>query len=299
MGKDLKEEELLTRRWLKGIPYEIAFWRSYYRNRKSRRMLFEWSDYGKECRLDMFDITSYIAGLDHKPVIADVGCALSYVLGNMIGGVEHKIIYMDPLALFYNKILSDYNVERPRITFGLGEMLTMVFAPESVDFIHIRNALDHSSNPMYVIWQALASIRTGGVLYLHHKPDEAEHEAYMGFHQYNVTSLEGRLTIWNRSETFDIGAELSGYATVETSVTEEGFIVGVIRKTASIPSDLPVLVESQKYGAMMLAITMDYMNSTWPMICYHIKKALLMTGHALMRLLPVTAIRKIKRLIKK
>lgn len=262
-------------------------------------MLFGWSDYGKECSLDMFDIEAYVAGLDHEPVIADVGCALSYVLGNVIGGVERKIIYMDPLALFYNRILEDYNIDRPRITFGLGEMLTMVFAPESVDLIHIRNALDHSSNPMFVIWQALASLRNGGVLYLHHKPDEAEHEAYMGFHQYNVTNRGGKLIIWNRSETIDVQAALSGYADVVTHETEEGFIIGVIRKTATLPADLPVLVKSRSYGAMMLAITMEYMNSTWPMICYHVRKGALMTGHALMRLLPVTAIRKIKKMIKK
>lgn len=29
-----------TRRWIKGIPYEVAFWQSYYNNRKRLRDLF-------------------------------------------------------------------------------------------------------------------------------------------------------------------------------------------------------------------------------------------------------------------
>ena len=38
----------LVQRWISGIPYEVAFWRSYYGNRRRRRDLFGWSRYGRE-----------------------------------------------------------------------------------------------------------------------------------------------------------------------------------------------------------------------------------------------------------
>lgn len=34
-------------KWLKGIPYEIAFWKSYYRNKKRRKDLFRWSKFNQ------------------------------------------------------------------------------------------------------------------------------------------------------------------------------------------------------------------------------------------------------------
>ncbi|MBD5328859.1 MAG: hypothetical protein HDS03_09860 [Bacteroides sp.] len=206
----------LSRRWISGIPYEVAFWRSYYSNRSSRKALMSWSEYGKECKLDDFDVKAFVDGLGiEDPLIVDVGCALSYVLGNRIGGRQYKLEYLDPLAPYYNDILDDYSLPYPRITFGMGETLGLHYREGSVSLLHIRNALDHSVRPMTVVWQALICLHIGGVLYLNHKPNEAEHEAYLGFHQYNVDCRDGRLVIWNREERIDVGDELNGYASVK------------------------------------------------------------------------------------
>lgn len=53
---------IFGKRWVTGIPYEVTFWRSYYRRRKSREALISWSQLGKECTLDNFDVVSYIKG---------------------------------------------------------------------------------------------------------------------------------------------------------------------------------------------------------------------------------------------
>lgn len=288
----------VCRRWLSGIPYEVAFWRSYYRNRKSRKELFGWSQYRQECSLDNFDAATYISGLGvADPVIVDVGCALSYAFGSIFGGKEYPVVYLDPLAPFYNKILDDYSLDFPRITFGMGETLGMVFPADSVSFFHIRNALDHSMRPITVIWQALMSLHTGGVLYLNHKPNEAEHEGYIGFHQYNIDCVDGRLVIWNREERIDVGTELEGYADVEASVTGQGRIVGVIRKTAPIPSDHPAVEEGNRYAAGMLQTMMTYFHSAPASISYHLRRAAFTAGHTAMRLLPYGLVRKIKQAI--
>ena len=74
----------LSSRWVSGIPYEVAFWRSYYRNKGSRNDLLSWSQYGRECSLDNFDVAAFVDGLNREdPVIADVGCALSYMFSDI------------------------------------------------------------------------------------------------------------------------------------------------------------------------------------------------------------------------
>ena len=288
----------LSRRWLSGIPYEVAFWRSYYRNTNSRKALFSWSQYGKECQLDHFDVAAFISRLDtSSPVIVDVGCALSYMFGNSFGGRKYDVVYLDPLAGFYNRILDDYRLDLPRITFGMGETLSLHFPKSTVSLFHVRNALDHSVRPMMVIWQALMCLHVGGVLYLNHKPNEAEHEAYMGFHQYNVDCQDGRLVIWNRSERIDVAEALAPYAGVKASVTDDGRIVAVITKKEELPAEHPVVMESSSYATGMMQTILDYFHSAPNVMGYQVKRGVYSVGHGLMRLLPGGLVRGIKRII--
>ncbi len=288
----------LTSRWLSGIPYEVAFWRSYYRRKRSRDVLMGWSMLGKECELDHFDMVEFVRGLDRENLqIVDVGCALSYMFGNKIDGKEYPLIYLDPLAPFYNEILSDYSLDYPRITFGMGETLSLLFPSDSVSFFHIRNALDHSAVPMMVIWQALMCLHVGGVLYLNHKPNEAEHEAYIGFHQYNVDCQGGRLIIWNKQNSVDVAAELDGYADVRTSVTDEGRIVAVITKKKSLPADHKVIKESSEYASAMQMALLTYFHRAPNVARYQIRRGAFTLGHTLMRLLPYGLVNSLKRLL--
>lgn len=288
----------LCNRWLTGIPYEVAFWRSYYRNRRSRKSLLSWSQYGKECILDNFDVAAFVSGLDiENPVIADVGCALSYMLSDIIGGRKRAVVYLDPLAPHYNRILDDYSLPYPRITFGMGETLSLHFPEGSVSLIHIRNALDHSVKPLTVIWQALMCLHTDGVLYLNHKPNEAEHEAYIGFHQYNVDCQDGRLIIWNREESIDVGQELSGYADVNATVTDEGRIVAVITKTGGIPVDHPAVREGGMYAAGMLETSLSYFHTAPHAVAYQTRRGAFALGHGFMRMIPGGMVRKIKQIV--
>lgn len=288
-----------TRRWLKGIPYEVAFWRSYYANRRRRDDLFSWSLYGKPCRLDNFDIDAFVSSLpDSEPLILDVGCALSYAFGNIINGKEANVAYVDPLAHFYNRILDDYNIDRPRIRFGMVEQLSSFFPEGSVSFIHIRNALDHCSNPMEGIVQALHVLREGGVLYLCHHRDEAEREAYRGFHQFNVTEKEGRLTIWNRETEIDVARRLEGFAEVSCSINSEDHIIAVIRKTAPVPAQIcnPAKTAMQSTEIMIAAV--EHFHSLPAVVSYQTARLTSTLGHRLMRLLPHSWLNSVKKLLK-
>lgn len=98
------DEEQSFLSWLKGIPYEVAFWESYYSHSASLERLYSWSDYGKKCTLDNFDIQKFLSQ-SNNPVMIDVGCALSYVLGTKFDNPGTELHLIDPLARFYNRIL--------------------------------------------------------------------------------------------------------------------------------------------------------------------------------------------------
>lgn len=287
-----------SQRWMSGIPYEVAFWRSYYRNRRSRNDLIRWSQLDEECCLDNFDVGKYISELKiDNPIIVDVGSALSYAFGNLFNGRRYDIVYLDPLANFYNRILDDYSLDYPRITFGMGEVLSLLFGKNTVSFFHIRNALDHSVSPMSVIWQALDCLHVGGVLYLNHKPNEAEHEAYVGFHQFNVDCLDGRLRIWNKEKSIDVSHELGDYVDVKTSVTKDGRSVSVIIKKKDIPENKEELDEGREYALGLMESMLGYFYSSKNSSMFQMKKAFYSALHRCMRLMPYATVRKLKSIL--
>ena len=297
MNQDTWAVRQLTKEWLKGIPYEVAFWQSYYGNRKRRADLFEWSQYDEECVLDNFDVAAYIGSLDHAPVIMDVGCALSYAFGNVFNGKTLPVLYIDPLAPFYNRILNRYTILRPNITFGMIETLSSNFGEETVDFIHIRNALDHCADPVAGIIQALSCLRTGGILYLNHFRNEACNEAYRGFHQYNITEEDGHLIIWNREHGKDITKFLAPFAETVTSVSNEGRIVAVITKKAPVPEEILDRQKTNLNISLMLMTSAELFHSTRFVIAYQWSKAFTTVSHSIMRLLPYSWIKRLKKLL--
>ena len=225
-------------KWLKGIPYEVAFWNNVYRWKHTRDGTLRWSNYGKEICLDGFDAPTYLKQFSN-PVVLDVGCGMTYAPGNHLKAGEEllplDVRYVDPLAPFFNKIKNRYRADLPEISFGMMEFLSSFYPVDSVSLVIIQNALDHSSDPVKGIIESLAVLRNGGVLYLNHHPNEAEVEHYKGFHQYNITNDGGRLVIWNRESRCDVADVLAGIATVEVSETEDGHVVAVLKKTAAVP----------------------------------------------------------------
>ncbi len=295
------DERLNTGRWLRGIPYEVAFWRSYYGSKRRRRDLFRWSEYGRECRLDNFDAQGYIASLPHPdPLVVDLGCALSYAMGNLFPAKPAaRVDFVDPLAPFYNRILDRYAIDRPRIRFGMVENLSGSYAPGSVDLIHVRNALDHCADPMRGIIEALACLRPGGVLYLNHFRDEARREGYRGFHQWNITLRGGALTLWNRETAIDVAAELGASASVEASETTDGRIVAVIRKEGELPLSLHDPAASSMRAPRMLMAAVEHFHTLPRSASYQFARLYSTLGHRLMRLLPYSLMNRVKALMGK
>lgn len=284
--------------WISGIPYEIAFWKSYYGREKSFHQLMGWSQLDKECELDCFDAVAFISFIGPDARIADVGCALSYAFGNFFNGERREVVYLDPLAGFYNRILRESSRDNlPPITFGMGETLTRHLPPESQHLIHIRNSLDHGALPMLTIWQALAVLHSDGVLYLNHKPNEAAHEGYRGFHQFNIDAQDGSLIIWNLEERIDVGKELAEVADVETHVTPEGRIVAIIRRKKEAPIPVGIDRLADRFSELMQQEIMLASHSLGKSLAYQAKYLFCLLSHKTMRRIPTSLVGRLKRLL--
>lgn len=283
--------------WLSGIPYEVAFWDSYYRNPKRRKDLFSWSLYGKECTLDNFDVTKHLESFGEFPgIMVDLGCALSYAFGNIVKGKEVPVIYMDPLAPFYNDILNRYKIDRPRISFGMGETLSANLHGQEVSLIHVRNALDHSASPITVIWQALEALRPGGVLYLNHFRNEGERENYRGFHQHNIDCKDGKLLIKNNKETIVVNDLLQGYALVEAGLTSEGRVYAIITRS-NLPLPENINHNAMTFSAYLPIHSARYFHSFHRSMGYQCRRLYSTVGHRIMRLMPYGLLNRIKSLM--
>lgn len=290
-----KEERDSFNKWIKGIPYEIAFWESYYGHGKSLNALKSWSDYGKECRLDDFDILGFVSSCNTSPLLIDLGCALSYTFGTGYGGKEVRVDRVDPLAMFYNRILEHHAPEMPRIKFGMLETISSEYEAGSVDFIHVRNALDHSANPVLGIMECLKCLRRGGVLYLNHHRNEALRENYRGFHQYNVDKADDNLIIWNNDARININETLAGIATVKCTLTDQGHVVGVITKISDVPADTAPGTPARM--SEMLQLSVEAINSPAFVMRYHAARLTSSIAHPVMRRIPRKFVDRLKHLL--
>ena len=243
---EIEKQEI--NQWIKGIPYELAFWNNVYRWMRTDEGLVAWSNYERDICLEGIDANSILsASLScnreaTSPLVLDVGSGMSYLPGNYFYRGERRerinMKYIDPLAYHYNKILNKYHRELPEITFGIAEYLSAFLPNEKADMIIIQNALDHSFSPIKGIIEAMRTLHMGGYLYLNHHPNEAEMELYKGFHKYNINEENGKLVIWNKTVRFIVDDFLQGFSEINVHRTDNGHIVALIRKTNNVPENL-------------------------------------------------------------
>ena len=93
--------------------------------------------------------------------------------------------------------------------------LTDLYLPESFELVHMSNALDHSFIPIVCIMNMLEVVKVGGKVILRHVENEAEHEEYRGFYQWNVTKKDGVLKLFNKIENIDVNDLISRYCDIK------------------------------------------------------------------------------------
>lgn len=288
---------------IKGVAYEVAFWRSLFAFRSSRDNLYNWSRYARDFQLQNFDVETFLdaeVAAGRTPLVLDVGCGASFSPGNMLHGKPLDIHFIDPLAPFYNKILRRQRPAYfPLVELGAVEHLSAFWPEESVTLIHIQNALDHSRDPLRGIVESMRCLRIGGVLYLKHYTNEAEREAYRGFHQFNVCAEDGQLVVWRPDERQIINELLAGCAQIELSQTALGEVVAVCRKIASVPSALYDDMADRRLLFEQQTATLEAFNGFGFSLKYHILSAFYTIVQTCLRFVPRNLKSKLRKRLKK
>lgn len=225
--------------WSAGVVHELAFWSSWLQTSG-----LSWpAEYVRRMDPDAEIDPALGAMLElagNGATILDVGAGPVTVLGKHWKQCEFSIRAVDPLAGLYDALL-EMNGVVPivRTEFAMAEELSMFFRPASFDIVHCCNALDHSFDPLRGVIEMLRVVRVGGLVMLKHHRNEAEHEKYRGFHQFNFDTREEKFVIWNRSVDIVVADHLPIEADITTGF-EDKYLVVYIHKKSEFADTLSV-----------------------------------------------------------
>lgn len=167
---------------LKGTEHELSFWRDFV---KTPRFLDQWvSDSPTPELLD--SVRDFIrSGLRKSSRVLDVGSGVVSILRGTVP--EEALVAVDPLADRY-KTLFNYTAHgiEPPLTIA-AENLEFV---SEFDFVHMRNALDHTQNPVRAYEALLRAAKPGGFVIVQGFVNEGSFENWQGMHQWNISINE-------------------------------------------------------------------------------------------------------------
>jgi SAM-dependent methyltransferase len=196
--------------WVAGKPHELEFWRMVASGAPPCPPEYHAEILGR-CDPAAEVNPAFIADIVTAPlaeaVLLDIAAGPVSSLGWNYRGQRLNVIPIDALATDYATIMAEAGLRVPVPTRpGHAEALTGLFAPASVDFAHMRNALDHCYDPLQVIRGAMAVLKPGATFRISTIRNEAVRESYQGFHQWNIDAPDGRLIIWRPGGEIDVAA---------------------------------------------------------------------------------------------
>jgi SAM-dependent methyltransferase len=224
--------------WEEGRANEVGFWVDYLSTKGSK-----WPE-DFTARLDPdLPLQEYLrARLGHVDAgsevrILDCGAGPFTVVGKRWEGRAVTVTAVDALADEYNAALDGDGIVPPvRTQRAEVERLDSMFPANSFDLVYMRNALDHSYDPMEGIRQMARAVKVGCVVLLEHYVDEAESAGYDGLHQWNLRpEHDGSLVLWNRRARLVVNELLPNVA-IECAKGEGRWFSADIRKLADAPS---------------------------------------------------------------
>ena len=170
---------------IQGTNEELKFWEAFV---KTPRFLKDWCSNEKTSELDD-DVAEFI--LKNCPEygsILDCGSGAVSVLHGLRNDIE--IYPADLLAIGYEKIF-DYKKHNllPPLPYA-SEDLPLEFWKESFHIVHMRNALDHTQDPVKAYNSMLACVKPGGYLIIQGFENEGTFENWQGMHQWDICVKE-------------------------------------------------------------------------------------------------------------
>jgi SAM-dependent methyltransferase len=166
--------------------------------------------------------------------ILDVGAGPVTSLGFRYPGKTLTIVPVDPLAEEYERLLRDADLDPPVRTIRVaGEALVEHFGSRRFDIAYASNSLDHSADPLAIISNLAAVVRTDGIVLLRHKRNEGESARYGGLHQWNFDVLDDSLVLWNNAVKVDVGSALEGRALTTAWISQGEVIARLVISKSS------------------------------------------------------------------
>jgi SAM-dependent methyltransferase len=181
--------------WLNGISSEAAYWEGYIAKNVLRNKE-NWLKTISDERA--FDFDKYINS--NESSFLDVGSGPFSNTGNKTNKAILEYHAADPLAFIYEALKKRYGITTGiKPEFAYVEKLKEKYGENKFDIVHMSNALDHSFDPIYGIYQMLSVCKIGGIVILEHYENEAEFENYEGFHQWNLCIKNHDFYIWKNT----------------------------------------------------------------------------------------------------
>jgi SAM-dependent methyltransferase len=211
----------VTSRWEAGKGPEVGFWEHYLRTKGSK-----WPEEFESNLNPEQPLQEHVTRLIDAPPgaevsILDAGAGPLSQVGKRWEGRKVKLTAVDPLADEYDRILTEVGIVPPvRTQRGEVEQLTELFPTNHFDLVHMRNALDHSYDPLRGIWQMLAVVKPGCCVLLLHHANEAEGAGYEGLHQWNLCAESSHFVVWNRETRFSVNDSLGDAARITVKQSE-------------------------------------------------------------------------------
>lgn len=171
----------------RGFAHELAFWADFV---QTERFQNNWVKAPTNPELDSLTRQVILAEAGGRPKVLDVGAGPVSILR----GLVKKLTAIDPLASEFSRL-----VPGCKTIAGHAEHLPF---EDVFDVVHIRNAFDHTQNPLLAILSLVRAARPGGLIFIQGFVDEASHEQYAGLHQWNVTAAGNVLSVTGREYSF-------------------------------------------------------------------------------------------------
>lgn len=164
----------MTHTELKGIYHELAFWQQFV---KTDRLLSGWVKKIQTPELHQ-EVADFIKSVPHETVL-DVGSGVCSILNGLV-----NVTPCDPLGDLY-KLVFDF--ERHKLKAPLPIPAEELNFKNEFDIVHISNALDHTQEPRKALDYLLQAVKPGGYLIVQGFFNEATHENWQGFHQWDIS----------------------------------------------------------------------------------------------------------------
>jgi SAM-dependent methyltransferase len=173
---------------IQGTEQELQFWEVFV---KTDRFLKDWCSNTKTSELDQ-DVADFIVkNCPADGSILDCGSGVVSVLHGLMPGVE--LVATDLLANDYEKIF-DYDKHGLLIPYGIAAENLPKDWHDEFDIVHMRNALDHTQDPVKAYNSMFVCVKPGGYLIIQGFENEATFENWKGMHQWNIGIQEKQIS---------------------------------------------------------------------------------------------------------